>query len=52
MAWRGAKILRTTSVFRHETKADIPTLGFSHPMKSMEVHMNPGDNDDNDSNWG
>lgn len=38
MGWRGTKILRTTSIFRDETKVDIAALGFSaHPMKSMEV---------------
>lgn len=44
-------MLRTASILRGETKAEIIPLGFSaHPMKSMEVQMNPDGDVDNNSN--
>ena len=51
MGWRGTKILRTASIFRDETEVDIIPLGFSvHPMKSMEVQVNPDNNNDDNRN--
>lgn len=49
--WSGTKMLTTVSILREETKAEIIPLGFSaHPLKSMEVQMNPDGDADKNSN--
>lgn len=48
--WSGTKILRTASIVREEIKAESIPLGCSaHPMKSMEVRVNPDGDVDNNS---